>query len=262
MKADKGTQAFYEEEARRYPRIHERPVQRYSAAFEAELMAPYIGDDAVCVDVGCGEGRTARTLAQAPGRWVVGLDFSLEMLRVARRMPGSEPVRYVAGDAMRLPFPDGVFDTTVAVTSLNNVPDLARCLAEMGRVLKPGGRAILLVINRHELAAPLRGLYFLPFYIWRAMRGGRPYRSLTFSRDEVLGALPPSLSVEHAQGMRLLPDLIPEWPMNMLALFAPVTRRLLQWLAPVDRHLCAHPRWGRLARFHFVVARKEEDACA
>jgi ubiquinone/menaquinone biosynthesis C-methylase UbiE len=255
----KSTQAFYEEEAKRYPLIHARPVQQYSAAFEAELMAPHIGTSDCCLDVGCGEGRTARKLASVSGRTVVGLDFSLQMLHVAKRLAPDDAVRYCAGDAMGLPFARATFDVAVAVTSLNNVPDLATSLAEMSRVLKPNGRAILLVINSRELAAPLRGIYFFPFYLWRWMRGGKRYRSLVYSRRELVAALPPDLRVERLQGMRLLPDLIPEWPFNFHSTFAPAFHRMLRWLAPADRWLCAHPLFGQFARFHFLVAIKSQD---
>ena len=110
MKAEQGTRAFYEQEAKRYPRIHSRPVQRYSAAFEAELMQPHLRAGQMCLDVGCGEGRTARTLARKASRTVIGLDFSIEMLRVAQVSGGGEPVLYCAGDAMQLPFADGSFE--------------------------------------------------------------------------------------------------------------------------------------------------------
>lgn len=260
MKAEEKTRAFYEQEAKRYPRIHARPVQRYSAAFEAELMRPWLAAGITCLDVGCGEGRTARTLAGDASRRVVGLDFSVEMLRVAQVSAAGEQVLYCAGDAMQLPFPDGSFDLAVAVTSLNNVPDLAVSLREMGRVLKPGGRMLLLVINRLELAALFRAVYFLPFYLWRWLRGGKPYRSLTFSRGELVAALPASVRIVQLQGMRMLPDLLPEWPLNFHPVFAGGLTGLLRWLAPADRWLCRHPFFGRFARFHFLVAQRGADA--
>jgi SAM-dependent methyltransferase len=251
------TREFYELEAQRYPRIHARPVQRYSASFERELMEQYVGPLSVCLDIGCGEGRTARALVDAgPGRTVIGLDFSLEMLRVAQTMPHAHPVHYCVGDAMNLPFAASTLDATVAVTSLNNVPDLRISLGEMARVLKPGGTMVLLVINKFEIAALFRGLYFFPFYVLRWLRGGKIYRSLVFSREELLKAMPEGVVQVKVQGMRLLPDLVPEWPLNFYAPFAPTFTRLLRWLAPADRWLCRHPFFGCYARFHFVVARK------
>lgn len=254
------TQAFYESEAQRYPRIHARPIQRYSAAYEAELLQRYLPAGALCLDVGCGEGRTARSLALA-GHTVVGLDFSEQMLQIARRMsqfPGAV-VHYCVGDAMRLPLADARFDAAVAVTSLNNVPNLRMALSELARVVRPGGTIAVLVINRCEAAALLRGLYFFPFYAWRWLRGGKKYHSVTYTRRQVLDAMPLTLRVVHHQGMRMLPDMIPEWPFNFLAALSPALSRFLNWLAPGDRYLCAHPYWGKLARFHFVVAAKESS---
>ena len=253
---DPGTHQFYEAQARRYPLIHARPIQQYSAEFERELMLRHVAPHALCLDVGCGEGRTARMLAGESGRTVVGVDFSVEMLRIATLSAGSTVVRYCAGDAMCLPFGHGIFDAVVAVTSLNNVPDLHRSLQEMGRVLKPDGVLIILVINRHEAAAVVRAIYYFPFYLYRWLRGGKPYRSLTFSARELSAALPHGLQVVEFQGMRMVPDFLPEWPFNFYPVFQPTLRRALRWLAPVDRWLCQHPWFGKLARFHFVVARK------
>lgn len=257
---DRGTQEFYEAEAQRYPRIHARPVQRYSAAFEKALMAPHIPLNALCLDVGCGEGRTARALAAEPGRQVVGADFSVEMLRVARACGSLPNLHYCAADAMQLPFADGSFDTVVAVTTLNNVPDLSLALGEMGRVLRPGGTALLLVINRNELAALFRAVYYLPFYLYRWLSGGKPYRSLTFSAQQLRDALPAQWQVERFQGMRMLPDMLPEWPFNFHPVFFPAMTALIDFLAPLDRWLCRHRWFGRFARFHFVVARNPPHA--
>lgn len=257
MNLENKTRAFYDKEARCYPLIHSRPVQRYSAAFEAELMRPYLGSDDMCLDVGCGEGRTARALAQEDARTVIGLDFSVRMLRVARQITDHPVVHYCTGDAMCLPFSANQFDVVVAVTSLNNVPDLEISLHEISRVLKPGGKALMLIINKRELAAFFRILYYFPYYLWRWLRGGsKKYRSLTFTRAEVLRALPPELSVVHVQGMRMLPDLLPEWPFNFYRLFGPVLSWLLNRMAPADRWLCAHPRFGHFTRMHFVAAIK------
>lgn len=257
---DSRTQDFYEAEALRYPVIHARPVQLYSAEFERDLFSAHISANALCLDIGCGEGRTTRALAGQPRRSVIGLDFSVEMLRVAKVSNAPINVHYCAGDAMGLPFADGTFDVVLAVTTLNNVPDLSRSLQEMSRVLRPGGSVVLLVINRHELAAVFRALYYLPFYAWRWIAGGKKYHSQTFSATELRTALPSNLTVASFQGMRMLPDMLPEWPLNFYPYFFPSLTRLLRLLAPLDRWLCRHPLFGKLARFHFVAARKGVDA--
>ena len=85
------------------------------------------------LDVGCGTGRNLPFLP--PGS--VGLDPSAEVLgRARRRAPGA---RLVQGSAEALPFRDESFDTVVSGLVLCSVPDPARALAEVRRVLRPGG---------------------------------------------------------------------------------------------------------------------------
>lgn len=76
---------------------------------------------------------------------LTGLDLSPEMLELAqiRATEMGRPVELKEGDAQELPFPDSRFDTVLCTYSLCNVPDETRTIAEMKRVLKPGGRLIL-----------------------------------------------------------------------------------------------------------------------
>ncbi|HET6748018.1 MAG TPA: bifunctional 2-polyprenyl-6-hydroxyphenol methylase/3-demethylubiquinol 3-O-methyltransferase UbiG [Actinomycetes bacterium] len=98
------------------------------------------------LDAGCGGGLVARELAAA-GATVVGLDRSLGSLGVARRAAGPA-FRPVQGRMERLPFADGVFDAVVAADVLEHVPDLPAAVAELARVLAPGGRLAFDTINR------------------------------------------------------------------------------------------------------------------
>lgn len=96
------------------------------------------------LDVACGSGRLSLELMRlaGPAGEVVGLDFSAAMLGVAR---GAAPgPRYVQGDALRLPFADGEFDAVTIAFGLRNLADPGLGLAEMRRVLRPGGRAVVL----------------------------------------------------------------------------------------------------------------------
>jgi ubiquinone/menaquinone biosynthesis C-methylase UbiE len=105
-----------------------------------------IGAGQRVLDVGCGTGVVTRDLARrvGPGGRVVGLDPSRAFIAEARRRTRAAGVggrcRFQAGDGTRLPFPDGSFDATVAVTVLLHVPASARILTEMIRVTRPGGR--------------------------------------------------------------------------------------------------------------------------
>ena len=100
------------------------------------------------LDVACGSGKLAARLARiaGPEGRVVGLDFSPEMLEVARREhPG---VEFLEGDALKLPFDDRSFDASTMAFGLRNLADPVRGLREMHRVVKPGGRSVVLEFVR------------------------------------------------------------------------------------------------------------------
>lgn len=116
------------------------------------------------LDVACGTGDLAELFAAGLAGEVVGLDFTPEMLAVARRRQGSLPadragkLRYVEGDAQSLPFPDASFDVVSIAFGIRNVADPARALREFARVLRPGGRLVILEFGRPS-PAPIRWLY-------------------------------------------------------------------------------------------------------
>ena len=117
-----------------------RPVQ--DAVVEAlGAVAP-----ACVLDVGCGTGLLATRLAHdLPRARVVGCDFSYGMLVHARRH--GAPVGWVQADAQRLPLRDGVADAIVSTEAFHWFPDKARALAEFRRVLRPGGRLLVALVN-------------------------------------------------------------------------------------------------------------------
>jgi SAM-dependent methyltransferase len=110
---------------------------------------------ATVLDVACGPGNVTRALAAgvAEGGMVIGLDASETMLaRAVRDTP--EPhlddprIAYVRGDAVDLPFRDGVFDAVCCFGALYLFDDPWRALDGMARVLKPGGRLVILTSRR------------------------------------------------------------------------------------------------------------------
>lgn len=83
-------------------------------------------------------------LRQDPSAQVVGADFSLEMMQVGRHLPAGHTMDWTGADALNLPFPDAHFDAVTSGYLLRNVIDIQRCLSEQLRVLKSGGRIVIL----------------------------------------------------------------------------------------------------------------------
>jgi demethylmenaquinone methyltransferase / 2-methoxy-6-polyprenyl-1,4-benzoquinol methylase len=100
------------------------------------------------LDVASGPGNVAAELVARGAHEVVALDLSLAMLAEGASR-GHERIRWVCGDAQRLPLPDASFDVVTISFGLRNVPDPRRALEEFARVLRPGGRVVLC-----EFAAP------------------------------------------------------------------------------------------------------------
>ena len=101
------------------------------------------------LDLGCGEGRVGRML-HADGHRMVGIDSSPTLLGLAREAGGYEEL--VRGDAAGLPWEAGTFDLALAYMSLQDVDDLGAAVAELARVLEPGGRLCVAIV--HPLNRP------------------------------------------------------------------------------------------------------------
>jgi demethylmenaquinone methyltransferase / 2-methoxy-6-polyprenyl-1,4-benzoquinol methylase len=134
---------------------------RRRAVERAEVGA---GSDAL--DVCCGTGDLALELRRriGPDGRVVGCDFSEPMLELARRKSGDEglPVEFGWADALDLPYGDGSFDAVTIGFGARNLADLDRGISEMARVLRPGGRLVILEITRPQ-RPPLASFYSLWF---------------------------------------------------------------------------------------------------
>ncbi|HET6998169.1 MAG TPA: bifunctional demethylmenaquinone methyltransferase/2-methoxy-6-polyprenyl-1,4-benzoquinol methylase UbiE [Solirubrobacterales bacterium] len=140
--------------------MHHRWRER--AAERAELTA---GDSAL--DICCGTGDLALELSRhvSPGGHVVGCDFSEPMLDLAREKASARQamgVRFEWADALQLPYDAGRFDAATVGFGVRNLADLDRGLSEMARVLKPGGRVVILEITQ-PTRPPLSVFYSLWF---------------------------------------------------------------------------------------------------
>ena len=119
------------------------------------------------LDVASGTGDLALALAGLPQiDQVVGLDLLPEMVTLAKaksdREHSAPQTCMMLGDALSLPFPDNSFACATAGFSLRNMPDLPRALAEMSRVVKPGGRVTTLELT--PLPAGWKSRLFRPYF--------------------------------------------------------------------------------------------------
>ena len=133
------------------------------------------------LDACCGTGDLAVAAARAGGA-VTGLDFSPRMLERARRKLPS--ATWVEGDMLRLPFDGGAFDVVTVGFGVRNVADLEGGLAELRRVLVPGGRlAVLEITQPRGLLAPFYRVWFdriVPL-LGKLLKGGAAYTYLPAS---------------------------------------------------------------------------------
>jgi len=193
---------------------------RERAADRAEL-AP--GDSVL--DVCCGTGDLALELAGrvAPGGRVVGCDFSEPMLDLAREKAadrGAESVRFEWADALQLPYDADRFDVVTVGFGIRNFADRDKGLREMARVLRPGGRLVIL-----EFTEPRR-VPFSTFY------------SLWFDRiAPVLGRLSgdPEAYSYLAESVHSFPD-----PPRLAAKMDAAGFELIKWLVTAGGILAIH----------------------
>jgi demethylmenaquinone methyltransferase/2-methoxy-6-polyprenyl-1,4-benzoquinol methylase len=122
-----------------------------------------LGPGGRALDVATGTGDLAIALAQrvGPDGEVVAVDFSHRMLELARAKANGLPIRFEAANALALPFGEAEFDAATVGFGARNFSDLDRGLREMVRVVRPGGRVVVL-----EITTPRRAPLSTFFELW------------------------------------------------------------------------------------------------
>jgi demethylmenaquinone methyltransferase / 2-methoxy-6-polyprenyl-1,4-benzoquinol methylase len=146
------------------------------------------------LDLCCGSGDLVFLEEDAGARDVVGADFTLSMLAVARRRTRDRrsASRLVQADALGLPFPEGTFDAITVAYGLRNVADLPAALAEMRRVLAPGGKVAILDFGKPDgpIASALYSAYLgvaMPLVGWLFHGDADTYRYIPASLERYPG---------------------------------------------------------------------------
>lgn len=127
--------AFTDGEA--YERLMGRWSRQVGAQFLDWLDLP---KGLQCLDVGCGNGAFTEVLAaQVAPSELTGVDPSNEQIAFAKIREGARRAQFRVGDAQALPFPNGSFDVAIMALVISFVPDPAKAVSEMARVVRPGG---------------------------------------------------------------------------------------------------------------------------
>lgn len=141
------SEAFFAGAAGQWDKLRD---ELYGRRFAGDAMLALLPDDAVVADLGCGTGLVASQLAPWV-KQVIGIDSSAAMLKAAaRRTEQLSNMELRKGDLTAVPIEDRSCDAALMLLVLSYVPDAPAVLAEMSRILKPGGRAVIVDLLPHD----------------------------------------------------------------------------------------------------------------
>jgi ubiquinone/menaquinone biosynthesis C-methylase UbiE len=228
--------SYYDVMAQGYERERHHGYHRFLDESEVAVVAERLrGKDVL--EVGCGTGLILSRLAPI-ARSVTGVDLSEGMLARARE----KGLNVLQADALHLPFPDASFDAAVCFKVLPHIPDVRGALAEMTRVVRPGGILAVEFYNRHSIRSLIKALK-RPSPIGEGVADTDVFTRHD-SRAEALSYLPAGCRTLEVRGIRTVVPFAGIMKVQGLG-------RILAWK---DRWVGRTPL-GRLAGFLVVVAR-------
>jgi ubiquinone/menaquinone biosynthesis C-methylase UbiE len=189
------------------------------------------------LEVGCGTGLIMQRILARVGS-VVGCDLSLGMLHHAQ----ARGLRVSRSDAACLPFHDESFDVVYSFKVLAHIPPIRETLAEVHRVLRPGGRAVLEFYNRRSFRAFRKRI--VRGRVAPGVREDQVYTRYD-SLSDISGYLPPGLEIEARRGIMVL---TPGAPVHAIPVVGSLVRAL--------ERLATQSPIGRFGGFLSVIARK------
>jgi ArsR family transcriptional regulator len=140
---------FFSSASGRWDRLRE---ELFGDTFHLQALVALLDPALAVGDLGCGTGQMTALLSPHVAR-VVGVDSSSDMLQAARaRLSNTSNVEFRLGSLETLPIDDAVLDVTVMALVLHHIPDPARAVTESARVLKNGGRTLIIDMLSHDRA--------------------------------------------------------------------------------------------------------------
>lgn len=188
-RSERGSPEYFEEiERRRYRHHYHLPP-----LFESMAAA---GRGRRLLEVGCGIGIDTLRLARLGFGEVVGIDLTEVAVEVAAeraRREGLGGVRFEVGNAEALPFEDGAFDLVYSFGVLHHTPGIERAVAEVHRVLAPGGTAYVMLYHSRSLVSLIHQALRLPYESPKGLRDHCPvvYRFTRAEARALFGAFDP-----------------------------------------------------------------------
>ncbi|HEX7599595.1 MAG TPA: class I SAM-dependent methyltransferase [Polyangia bacterium] len=233
------TQQYYDRFAATYERERHRGYHRLIDELELELVRRY-GSGCDVLEAGCGTGLLLAETARV-ARKAVGLDLSKSMLGLAQH----RGLEVVQGSLTALPLPDQSVDLVYSMKVLAHVPPIREALAELARVVRPGGHLLLEFYNPRSLR-----------YLAKWIGGAAPIADGTTDRDvytrydtlkTARSYLPDSLEFVGVRGVRVVTPASQVFRVPVLAALFERAERLS----------CDCPGLRELAGFLIVIARKK-----